>query len=67
VGLCEGGWSDRLLVRFRYAEPSTYTDVAMRYLSGDTHPDHDTLCTFRRRNGALLEQAFVGCCGWRRR
>jgi len=44
----------------RQIERATYTDVAMRYLSGDTHPDHDTLCTFRRRNGALLEQAFVG-------
>src|SRR5258708_16156140 len=26
---------------------------------GDTHPDHDTICTFRRENKALLQETFV--------
>ena len=28
-------------------------------LCANTHPDHDTLCTFRRNNGALLHRAFT--------
>ena len=43
----------------RQIEQATYTDVAVRYLSADTHPDHDTLCTFRRSNRALLQSSFV--------
>jgi hypothetical protein len=23
-----------------------YRDLAVRYLTGDTHPDHDTICAF---------------------
>lgn len=42
----------------RRVERSTYRDVAVRYLTGDTHPDHDTICTFRRENGPLIKQAF---------
>lgn len=43
----------------REIERATYVDVAMRYLAGDCHPDHDTLCKFRRENGALLKEAFT--------
>ncbi len=43
----------------RRIERSTYRDVAVRYLTGDTHPDHDTICAFRRENGKLVKQAFV--------
>jgi transposase len=43
----------------REIERATYIDVAMRFLSGDTHPDHDTICTFRRRNEVLFKRAFV--------
>jgi len=43
----------------RQIERATYTDVAVRFLSGDTHPDHDTLCAFRRGNGPLLKNSFV--------
>jgi hypothetical protein len=28
-------------------------------LSGDTHADHDTICTFRRQNAALVAKFFV--------
>lgn len=43
----------------REIERATHGDVAMRYLSANTHPDHDTLCTFRRNHQALFEQAFT--------
>jgi transposase len=43
----------------RRIEQSTYENVAVRVLTGDTHPDHDTICTFRRENKALLSASFV--------
>jgi hypothetical protein len=33
--------------------------VAVRLLCADTHPDHDTVCAFRRRNGTLVESGFA--------
>ena len=43
----------------RRIERATYRDIAVRYLTGDTHPDHDTICTFRRQNGQVVREAFV--------
>lgn len=43
----------------RRIEQATYTHVGVRYLTGDTHPDHDTIATFRRTHLALLRQAFA--------
>lgn len=43
----------------RRIEQSTYDSVPVRLLTADTHPDHDTLCTFRRENQALLTESFV--------
>ena len=43
----------------RKIERASYPDVAVRYLSGDTHADHDTIATLRRRNRKLFEQCFV--------
>jgi len=43
----------------RQIERSTYENVAVRLLCADTHPDHDTLCVFRRKNGSLLQDAFA--------
>lgn len=44
----------------RKIEEATYSDVIVRYICGGSlHPDHDTICTFRRKNRALFEQAFV--------
>jgi transposase len=43
----------------RRIERATYRDLAVRYLTGDTHPDHDTICAFRRENGKAVKQAFV--------
>jgi transposase len=44
----------------REIEIATYGDVAVRYIcGGEQHPDHDTICTFRRENRALFEECFV--------
>ena len=43
----------------RRIERATYRDVAVRYLTGDTHPDHDTICAFRRNNLEAIATAFV--------
>ena len=43
----------------RRIEQSTYDSVPVRLLTADTHPDHDTICTFRRENQALLAESFV--------
>jgi len=44
----------------REIEMATHSDVAVRYIcGGDRHPDHDTICTFRRENRALFEECFV--------
>ena len=43
----------------RRIERATYRDVAVRYLTADTHPDHDTICTFRRENFEAVREAFL--------
>jgi transposase len=43
----------------RRIEQSTYDSVPVRLLTADTHPDHNTICTFRRENQALLSESFV--------
>lgn len=43
----------------RRIERATWRDVAVRYLTADTHPDHDTICTFRRENFEAVSEAFL--------
>jgi transposase len=43
----------------RQIERNSYDHVAVRYLCGDTHPDHDTICAFRRNNGELFAHSFA--------
>ena len=43
----------------RQIERATYQQVAVRYLLANEHPDHDTIATFRRVNGPLLQHVFV--------
>ena len=31
----------------------TYRDLGVRYVAADCHPDHDTICAFRRQNFVL--------------
>ena len=33
--------------------------MSVRYLAANCHPDHDTICKFRRENEALLRAAFA--------
>ncbi len=44
----------------RKLEMATYDSVAFRYIVAGTHPDHDTLATFRRRFIDELSSLF----GW---
>ena len=43
----------------RKLERATYDSVAFRYVAANTHPDHDTLATFRRRFLKEIEGLFV--------
>ena len=43
----------------RVIEEASWCDVAVRYICAGTHPDHDTICTFRRVNRKAFEQFFV--------
>jgi transposase len=52
-GYATGVFSSRKLER------ATYDSVAFRYLAAGSHPDHDTLASFRRRFLGELEGLFV--------
>ena len=44
----------------REIELATHHDIAVRFIcGGDKHPDHDTINTFRSRNRAVFQEAFV--------
>ena len=43
----------------RQIERATHQHISVRYLTGNTHPDHDTVAKFRRENAALIRSAFV--------
>ena len=43
----------------RKIERATYDSVAFRYVAANTHPDHDTLATFRRRFLKEIESLVV--------
>jgi len=43
----------------RVIEEASWCDVAVRYICAGTHPDHETICTFRRVNRKAFEQFFV--------
>ncbi|MDA7882500.1 transposase [Akkermansiaceae bacterium] len=42
----------------RRIETLTYENVAVRYLCADHHPDHDSICKFRRENREMLASVF---------
>ncbi len=52
-GYCRGVASSRKI------EQATYEDVAFRFLSADTHPDHDTIAAFRKCHLEALAGRFV--------
>lgn len=43
----------------RKIEQATYDSVAFRYIAANTHPDHDTIATFRKRFLKELKPLFV--------
>jgi transposase len=52
-GYATGVFSSRKL------EAATYDSVAFRYICANTHPDHDTIATFRKRFLSELKELFV--------
>ena len=38
---------------------ATHRDLGVRYVAADCHPDHDTICAFRRRNAEAAGEAFL--------
>lgn len=43
----------------RRIEQKTYEDIAFRVLTADQHPDHDTICDFRKTHRKALSKLFV--------
>ena len=43
----------------RRIERATYRDIGIRYVGANCHPDHDTICTFRRTNFEAVSEVFV--------
>ena len=43
----------------RRIERATHRDVGVRFVAANRHPDHDTICAFRRANKAAIEDCFV--------
>ena len=43
----------------RRIERATYRDIAVRFVTANLHPDHDTIAVFRRSNKAAFEAAFM--------
>ena len=52
-GYATGTYSSRRI------ETATYDSVAFRYIGANSHPDHDTLCAFRKRCMGEIEALFV--------
>ena len=42
----------------RKIEQATYRHVSVRFIAVNTHPEHDTIATFRRRNGSAFSAVF---------
>ena len=43
----------------RRIERATHRDLGVRFVTANTHPDHDTIAAFRRQNRAAFEAAFL--------
>lgn len=43
----------------RRIERATHLNVAVRHLTADTHPDHDTIAKFRRENAEAVREMFL--------
>lgn len=52
-GYANGFFSSRRLER------ATWRDIGARFIAANTHPDHDTIASFRRVNKVAFEAAFL--------
>jgi transposase/IS5 family transposase len=52
-GYATGTFSSRALER------ASYDSIAFRYITGNTHPDHDTINSFRKRFLKQIEAIFI--------
>ena len=43
----------------RRIERATYRDLGVRYVAANSHPDHDTIATFRRENFGAVAASFL--------
>jgi len=43
----------------RRIERATYRDLGVRFIAANTHPDHDTICKFRRENEQAIAETFL--------
>ena len=43
----------------RRIERATHRDIGVRYIAANTHPDHDTICKFRRENAEAVSESFL--------
>ncbi|MCH7631398.1 MAG: IS1182 family transposase [Proteobacteria bacterium] len=43
----------------RKIERATHRDIGVRYIAANTHPDHDTICKFRRENADAFGESFL--------
>ena len=43
----------------RRIERATHRDIGVRFVAANSHPDHDTIATFRRENFAAVTESFL--------
>ncbi len=43
----------------RRIERATHRDIGVRFVAANTHPDHDTICKFRRENAEAVSESFL--------
>ena len=43
----------------RRIERATHRDIGVRFVAANSHPDHDTIATFRRDNMAAVSESFL--------
>ena len=43
----------------RRIERATHRDIGVRFIAANTHPDHDTICKFRRENAEAVAERFL--------
>lgn len=43
----------------RRIERATHRDIGVRFVAANSHPDHDTIATFRRANFAAVGESFL--------